>query len=127
MMIAIVTQGRCSFPSAIRRRGLAAVASCTASKAFFSSTPTTPVAGGKAGFDTVGCVGLGLMGHGICQVAAASGVHSKVIAYEKEQKFLGEYYCTCFMVCAVGTTPVSILGEEETIHAGKQLTEQRVP
>jgi len=28
------------------------------------------------------------MGHGICQVAAASGVHSKVIAYEKEQKFL---------------------------------------
>lgn len=29
------------------------------------------------------------MGHGICQVAAsASNVHSKVIAYEKEQKFL---------------------------------------
>lgn len=44
--------------------------------------------GGKSGFDTVGCVGLGLMGHGICQVAAASHVHSKVIAYEKEEKFL---------------------------------------
>lgn len=39
-------------------------------------------------FDKVGVVGLGLMGHGVCQVAAASGVHSSVIAYEPEQKFL---------------------------------------
>lgn len=42
----------------------------------------------SSGFDTIGVVGLGLMGHGICQVAAASGVHSNVIAFEKEQKFL---------------------------------------
>jgi len=41
-----------------------------------------------ARFDSVGIVGLGLMGHGICQVAAASGKHSSVIAYEAEQKFL---------------------------------------
>ena len=53
------------------------------SKACFSTG-----GGGTSGFETVGCVGLGLMGHGICQVAASSGVHSKVIAYEKEQKFL---------------------------------------
>jgi 3-hydroxyacyl-CoA dehydrogenase len=41
-----------------------------------------------SGFDKVGVIGLGLMGHGICQVAAASGVHSSIVAYEKEQKFL---------------------------------------
>lgn len=28
------------------------------------------------------------MGHGICQVAATSGVHSSIVAFEKEQKFL---------------------------------------
>lgn len=39
-------------------------------------------------FDKVGVVGLGLMGHGICQVAAASGAHQSVIAYEAEQNFL---------------------------------------
>ena len=33
-------------------------------------------------------VGLGLMGHGICQVAAASGAHKSVVAYEQEQRFL---------------------------------------
>mmetsp|Transcript_27186 Transcript_27186/g.65976 ORF Transcript_27186/g.65976 Transcript_27186/m.65976 type:complete len:314 (+) Transcript_27186:44-985(+) len=42
----------------------------------------------SASFDKVGVVGLGLMGHGICQVAAASGAHQSVIAYEQEQKFL---------------------------------------
>ena len=42
----------------------------------------------SASFDKVGVVGLGLMGHGICQVAAQSGVHSTVIAFEQEQKFL---------------------------------------
>ncbi|KAL3903090.1 MAG: hypothetical protein SGILL_010577, partial [Bacillariaceae sp.] len=57
--------------------------SSTATKAFL-----TTGGGGASGFDTVGCVGLGLMGHGICQVAAASHVHSKVVAYEAEQKFL---------------------------------------
>lgn len=45
--------------------------------------------GGAAGFDKVGVIGLGLMGHGVCQVAAASGVHSKgIVAFEPEQKFL---------------------------------------
>jgi len=41
-----------------------------------------------SGFDSIGVIGLGLMGHGICQVAATSGIHSSVIAFEKEQKFL---------------------------------------
>jgi 3-hydroxyacyl-CoA dehydrogenase len=39
-------------------------------------------------FDKVGVIGLGLMGHGICQVSAASGVHSSVVAYEPEQQYL---------------------------------------
>jgi len=43
-------------------------------------------------FDKIGVIGLGLMGHGICQVAAVAaaskGVHSKVVAFEKEQRFL---------------------------------------
>eukprot|EP00546_Thalassionema_frauenfeldii_P007124 CAMPEP_0178925866 /NCGR_PEP_ID=MMETSP0786-20121207/18173_1 /TAXON_ID=186022 /ORGANISM="Thalassionema frauenfeldii, Strain CCMP 1798" /LENGTH=318 /DNA_ID=CAMNT_0020600841 /DNA_START=142 /DNA_END=1098 /DNA_ORIENTATION=+ len=39
-------------------------------------------------FEKVGVVGLGLMGHGICQVAATSGVHSSIVAYEAEQRFL---------------------------------------
>jgi len=42
----------------------------------------------SSSFGSVGVVGLGLMGHGICQVAAASGKHDSVIAYESEQKFL---------------------------------------
>ena len=42
----------------------------------------------SAGFDKVGVVGLGLMGHGICQVAAAPGAHQNVVAYEQEQRFL---------------------------------------
>lgn len=46
------------------------------------------LSGGSAGFDKVGVIGLGLMGHGVCQVAAQSGVHSSVVAYEPEQKFL---------------------------------------
>lgn len=41
-----------------------------------------------ASFDKVGVIGLGLMGHGIAQVAATAGPHSSVIAYEAEQKFL---------------------------------------
>jgi 3-hydroxyacyl-CoA dehydrogenase len=36
----------------------------------------------------MGVIGLGLMGHGIAQVAATSSVHSSVIAFEPEQKFL---------------------------------------
>jgi 3-hydroxyacyl-CoA dehydrogenase len=46
------------------------------------------LSGGTAGFNKVGVIGLGLMGHGVCQVAAASGVHSKVVAFEPEQQFL---------------------------------------
>lgn len=42
----------------------------------------------SSGFDTMGVIGLGLMGHGICQVAASSGIHSSVVAFEKEQRFL---------------------------------------
>jgi 3-hydroxyacyl-CoA dehydrogenase len=40
------------------------------------------------GFNQIGVVGLGLMGHGIAQVAAMSGVHETVICYEPEQKYL---------------------------------------
>ena len=50
-------------------------------RAFSRSSPLSS-------FDTIGVVGLGLMGHGICQVSAASGVHNSVVAFEKEQKFL---------------------------------------
>jgi 3-hydroxyacyl-CoA dehydrogenase len=42
----------------------------------------------SSSFDKVGVVGLGLMGHGIAQVSAASGAHSSIIAYEPEQKYL---------------------------------------
>lgn len=42
----------------------------------------------SSSIDTVGVVGLGLMGHGICQVTAASSNHSSVIAYESKQEFL---------------------------------------
>lgn len=42
----------------------------------------------SSGFDSIGVIGLGLMGHGICQVAATSGIHSSVVAFEKEEKFL---------------------------------------
>lgn len=43
-------------------------------------------------FDKLGVIGLGLMGHGIAQTAAAAaandGVHSSIIAYETDQAFL---------------------------------------
>jgi len=38
--------------------------------------------------DTVGVIGLGLMGHGICQVAAVSGNHSSVIAFDSRKESL---------------------------------------
>jgi 3-hydroxyacyl-CoA dehydrogenase len=38
--------------------------------------------------DSIGIVGLGLMGHGICQVAAQSNLHSQVIAYESSLDYL---------------------------------------
>jgi len=49
----------------------------------FSSTSSV-----SSSFDKVGVVGLGLMGHGIAQVAAQSGVHKQIIAYEPQQEFL---------------------------------------
>jgi len=42
----------------------------------------------SSSFGSVGVIGLGLMGHGICQVAATSGKHENVIAYETEEQFL---------------------------------------
>lgn len=59
------------------------IASC-----FSTTTPSKATPVDASGFDTVGIVGLGLMGHGICQIAATSGVHSKVVAFEQEQRFL---------------------------------------
>lgn len=51
-------------------------------RAFSASTTSPP------SLQNIGVAGLGLMGHGICQVAAASGIHPKVVAYEPKQKFL---------------------------------------
>lgn len=57
------------------------------SRCHFSSTPAL-----DAAFDKLGVIGLGLMGHGIAQTAAAAAakdsVHSAVIAYESDQTFL---------------------------------------
>lgn len=55
---------------------------------FYSTTPPKLSFVETSGFDTIGVVGLGLMGHGICQVSATSGIHSRVVAFEKEQRFL---------------------------------------
>jgi 3-hydroxyacyl-CoA dehydrogenase len=80
-------------PRALFRSSLSAnLARLPATSAWFSprhhvarlSTAVT-----SSGFEKVGVIGLGLMGHGICQVAAASGIHSKgIVAYEPDQKFL---------------------------------------
>lgn len=39
-------------------------------------------------FDKLGVIGLGLMGHGIAQTAAGATMHSSIIAYESDQKYL---------------------------------------
>jgi 3-hydroxyacyl-CoA dehydrogenase len=39
-------------------------------------------------FASVGIVGLGLMGHGIAQVAAQAGIHQRIVAYEPETSYL---------------------------------------
>lgn len=46
----------------------------------------------SSSFDTVGVVGLGLMGHGICQVAAtaAAASSSSIVAYEPKEEFLSK-------------------------------------
>lgn len=53
-----------------------------------SSTPTVR----DNGFDKLGIIGLGLMGHGIAQTAAAAaaknGIHSSIVAYETDASFL---------------------------------------
>jgi len=41
-----------------------------------------------ATFDKVGIIGLGLMGHGICQAAAMANNSSQIVAFENEQGFL---------------------------------------
>ena len=64
-------------------RPIGALSSCFVANRNFSSSASP-----ASTFDTIGVVGLGLMGHGICQVAAASGVHSSVVAFEPEQKYL---------------------------------------
>ncbi|MFN9983015.1 MAG: 3-hydroxyacyl-CoA dehydrogenase family protein, partial [bacterium] len=42
----------------------------------------------SSSFDKVAVIGLGLMGHGICQVAAMAGIHSSIVAFEPEVRFL---------------------------------------
>jgi 3-hydroxyacyl-CoA dehydrogenase len=44
----------------------------------------------SSGFEKIGVVGLGLMGHGIVQAASSSGIHSEVIAYEPSQEYLSK-------------------------------------
>ena len=71
--------------SALRLHGRLLRVASFVEKRFLSVTPT---------FDKVGVIGLGLMGHGICQVAAAASAvqfnkqQGSVIAFEPEQKFL---------------------------------------
>jgi len=73
-----------SLPSAMSlTRKLSAL--LPASARHLSSTP-------RLHFDKVGIIGLGLMGHGIAQTAAAAAsrdnLHSSIIAYESDQTFL---------------------------------------
>ena len=50
--------------------------------------PGTQTTRQSSSFQSVGIAGLGLMGHGICQVAASSNLHSSIIAFEAEQQYL---------------------------------------
>ncbi|KAL7559717.1 hypothetical protein ACA910_003305 [Epithemia clementina (nom. ined.)] len=70
-------------PSGQLAHRLGQASSFLSSERLFTSPAISP-----CGFETMGVVGLGLMGHGICQVAATSDIHSKVFAFEPEQKFL---------------------------------------
>lgn len=64
------------------------ISTISSPRAYSSSSPrssTTPT------FDSVGIVGLGLMGHGICQVAAAAAAktsNSSIIAFEPKEEYL---------------------------------------
>ena len=55
-------------------------------RASFRSVTTRGFASKAAGIETVGVIGLGLMGHGIAQNAAEKGY--KVVAVELEDRFL---------------------------------------
>jgi 3-hydroxyacyl-CoA dehydrogenase len=50
---------------------------------YFSSDTTS-----RSTMERIGVIGLGLMGHGIAQVAAQSATSKCIIAYEAEQKYL---------------------------------------
>ncbi|GKY98662.1 hypothetical protein MPSEU_000822500 [Mayamaea pseudoterrestris] len=63
--------------SSMMRRALTSSFSSSSSPSLSSSS-----------FSKVGVVGLGLMGHGIAQVAASSGKHDTVVAFEPELKYL---------------------------------------
>jgi 3-hydroxyacyl-CoA dehydrogenase len=57
----------------------------------FSRSVSSPLSSQSPTFDSVGVVGLGLMGHGICQTAATASVSSSsspIIAYEPELEYL---------------------------------------
>lgn len=91
----IGSAGKAAF-GLLGRRSPALAGSCAGGNiSSFSTTPSSASSVDASGFDTVACVGLGLMGHGICQVAATSGVHSKVVAFEQEQRFLDSGYVLC--------------------------------
>lgn len=55
---------------------------CHLSRRCLSAAPAAPR------FDTLGVIGLGLMGHGIAQTAATGDAHAAVVAYETEASFL---------------------------------------
>uniref|UniRef100_A0A7R9ZSF7 3-hydroxyacyl-CoA dehydrogenase n=1 Tax=Craspedostauros australis TaxID=1486917 RepID=A0A7R9ZSF7_9STRA len=71
----VLSSGRCIATQSIHARSL-------------SSSATSEAASAPSSFDKVGVIGLGLMGHGICQTAASSGLHSSIVAYEPEDAFL---------------------------------------
>jgi len=55
---------------------------------FFNAHSKRFLSASSSPFEKVGVIGLGLMGHGICQVSAQSGAHSQITAFEPEQKYL---------------------------------------
>lgn len=68
-----------SFPL-LRHRSIAAATLSTVT----ANTVATPV----KTMETVGIIGLGLMGHGIAQVSAQASTTQQIIAYEMEDKYL---------------------------------------
>lgn len=60
----------------------------TATTRSFVASTSRAALSTTASFDKIGVIGLGLMGHGICQISATCGVHKSIVAYEPEQRFL---------------------------------------